>query len=139
MAEPTLQHYENDDSTPGYDQTAFINMPHIHPGRDKYSCNNTDLRHVMDFSWKASMILGQVALDQIDSHLDRGDALPPRAQLCSDILKRYAALKDSAKYRPFFEAFQTVKQGLRWELAATREACRLSCQSLTSDMAITPD
>ena len=91
--EPTIQHYYDADDSIAEEDAAFINVPHIHLGRDKYSSKNIELRSVYDFTWKASMLLGHVALDVVDRHLVRSKELPKRAQLCAEIIKDYQALK----------------------------------------------
>ncbi|KAK4959907.1 hypothetical protein LTR10_002795 [Elasticomyces elasticus] len=87
-------------------------MPHIHGGRDKYTSKNLELRTVMDFTWMATFLLGEVAMDVIDKYLEKSDTLPSRYDLCVAVLSQYQALRTSAPHNAFFVAFDKAKQSL---------------------------
>ncbi|KAK5138215.1 hypothetical protein LTR08_004911 [Meristemomyces frigidus] len=136
VGEPTVQHYNHGQSSLEEEEAAFINVPHIHPGRDMYSSQNIELRSVYDFSWKASMLLGHVALDVVDGHLHENVKLPPRLQLCTEIVEKYSALKASKKHTPFFKAFDEAKKGLKQTLAATQRQYKYRTSLAWSDLAV---
>ncbi|KAK5737223.1 hypothetical protein LTR17_006834 [Elasticomyces elasticus] len=67
VGKPTIQYYGMDAD----EHSAFICMPHIDPGRDRYSGKGTtEMLNVMDFTWKATFILGDVAMNVIDNLLN---------------------------------------------------------------------
>lgn len=95
---PTIQYYAKDQS-----DSAFINVPHIHPGRDKYTGQNRPLRRLYDLTYQVSLLLGQISTEVVDKYLDRGLELPTRKALCEEIIGKFEALKaNSPPHQNFF-------------------------------------
>lgn len=110
MGRPTIQYFTNPDSGEGLDSDdAFINIPHIDPGRDKYGTQDPRLRRVLDMSMQMSFLLGHTAMQVLDNH----GQFSNRRELCVKIL---FALDEFLSYGPgktFEEAFDQAKVEFR--------------------------
>lgn len=115
VGQPTLQFYDSDD-----EDSAFINMPHIHPGRDKYTAKNVELRNVIDATWKVNFILGEIAMDVLDTFLASDGELPSRKALCEKVLAEFTSCKDNKRYEAFFQNFEEARDDLRIRLSSVR-------------------
>lgn len=103
---PTIQYYDDQDKA----NSAFMNVPHMHPGRDKYTSQNKPLRRIFDKSYQATLLLGQIAIEVIDEYLDEGYEFPDRQSLCQEILNKYNALAaNSEAHKTFFEEFENAR------------------------------
>ncbi|KAF8245580.1 hypothetical protein K440DRAFT_662751 [Wilcoxina mikolae CBS 423.85] len=107
---PSVQYYdsswlnsENDDEPDP--NTAFILIPHIHPGRDKYGNQPESLRRVLFLTWMvtialADMLLGKLTERQLDS---KGVQIGPRdrASICRELLAEAGASAPVARLGKF--------------------------------------
>lgn len=111
VGEPTVQSYN---ITPGQDcDMSFINVPHFHPGADKYTARQAQLRRVLDMTWRVTYIIGDVLLNLIEKHSDN---IPSRKALCQEAVH---FVKTHQKYTAFWKQFNEVKAELRSVLGAT--------------------
>ena len=92
-------------------QTAFIQIPHIHPGRDKYGGQPESLRRTFLFTWMATLVINCYMMEAIDE-LGKTDELSCREELCRIVINRFE--KEAA---PLIKEFEKVKNQLSkdWE------------------------
>lgn len=108
----TVQYYDVDESGQPVGESAFINIPHIHPGRDKHSSNNLLFRRVMDLTWHKTFLVASVAMDLIDDFVGRGEQKLHRAQFCADVIRRVNELSTNQHYQSFFTNYEQTKVDL---------------------------
>jgi len=113
----TIQYYDHDDETmQPTEDSAFINIPHIHPGRDKYGPQAPELRRVIDLTMQYTFLVGDVTLEVLDAHdeEDEDDEQPPsRKQLCEEILARVESLCTASKpHKEFYANLQQARRDL---------------------------
>ncbi|KAK4542301.1 hypothetical protein LTR36_006954 [Oleoguttula mirabilis] len=117
VGKASIQYYDHNDETGEPDEnSAFINIPHIHPGRDKYGSQHPALRRVLDLTIQYTFLFGDVTMQVLDEYdfanlLD--DDKPSRKQLCEEILVRVESLfTDSPPHKRFYESFQSAREEL---------------------------
>lgn len=112
VAEATIQFYndpQNDDET--RENSAFINIPHIHPGRDKYGPQDIKLRRVFELTMYYTFLISHVATDVVDKHYKDSEQ-PTRLEICTEILDEVNKLKSKEPHRAFFKALKKAKAEL---------------------------
>ena len=87
-------------------QTAFIQIPHIHPGRDKYGGQPESLRRTFIFTWMATLVINCYMMEAIDK-LGNSDELSRREELCRVVVNRFE--KEAAA---LIKEFEKVKNQL---------------------------
>lgn len=60
----------------------------IHPGKDKYTKDDLELRRVLDMTWMLAFLFDFQALRVLDGSAKSGQALPRRGKLCQMVLDR---------------------------------------------------
>ncbi|KAK5018907.1 hypothetical protein BJ546DRAFT_1099832 [Cryomyces antarcticus] len=106
VGELTIQHYgdETDD--------AFIVIPHIHGGRDKYGSQQTALRRVFDLTWQLTFLVANEAISVVQSHA-KDDVFPTRLQLCKEVLAGIERTQYTKGGQRFFRIFEEAKADLK--------------------------
>jgi hypothetical protein len=114
VAKPSIQYYDVDDDTGVADEdSAFINIPHIHPGRDKYGPQDLRLRRVLDLTMQYTFLIGHVALEVVDELMQVDTEAPNRKEVCEQVLGRVDALcRDSPPHKRFYENLQQARNDL---------------------------
>jgi hypothetical protein len=111
VGEITIQYYGPD----GDENSAFLAIPHIHPGFEKYvgsSLNQTILRF-MDLTWQMTLHLADEARKLLDEDYANGITRSRKAQ-CTEILRRINNLRASdPAMRAFMDNFRKVRNELR--------------------------
>lgn len=110
--ELSLQYYETDESGQLDPDSAFINIPHIHPGYDKYGPTNVVLRRVLDLTWHKTFLVASIAMDKIDQLITKGLPMPSRAEFCQEVIDSVEKLSKDKKYQPFFANLDQAKTQL---------------------------
>jgi hypothetical protein len=87
-------------------QTAFIQIPHIDPGRDKYGSQPESLRRTFLFTWMATLVINCYMMEAIEK-LGKTDELSCREELCRVVINRFE--KEAA---PLIKEFEKVKNQL---------------------------
>lgn len=91
---PRISYYDNHDWMTSNDidsprpHTAFIQIPHIDPGRDKYGNQPESLRRVFLLTWMATITIGHLMIKEI-VNLSDNDELSCRKELCERVIHRY--------------------------------------------------
>jgi hypothetical protein len=89
---PVISYYDNPDWLHDNDAPsstcAFIQIPHIHPGRDKYGNQPESLRRVMILCWMATLAIGDYMLEVLGA-LGDTDELESREAMCQQVIDRY--------------------------------------------------
>src|SRR2546423_472753 len=88
---PTMQYY--DDHAWLYDgdldgpqsSTAFIFIPFVHPGRDKYGKQPEALRRVFLLSWMVALTLGSFMMDALENVSDE-EEFQGREHICRAVI-----------------------------------------------------
>ncbi|KAK4501828.1 hypothetical protein PRZ48_007637 [Zasmidium cellare] len=117
VGKPTIQYYDYDtDGNPDED-SAFINIPHIHPGRDKYGDQDITLRRVFDLTMQYTFLVSDVAIKVVDrwysQNLPGIDEPPKQKELCDQILAEVDRLcSDSDSHKRFFESLEKARKDL---------------------------
>ncbi|TKA74126.1 hypothetical protein B0A49_04964 [Cryomyces minteri] len=122
VGELTIQHYGD-----GTDD-AFIVIPHIHGGRDKYGGQQIALRRVLDLTWQLTFLAANEAITVVQSHA-KDDVLPTRLQLCKEVLAGIERTRCTRGGQQFFRVFKEAKADLKalWsrdQMQAKPEAVR---------------
>jgi hypothetical protein len=111
VGELTIQYYtEHDGSGVSRDDDAFINIPHIHPGRDKYGVQDLELRRVLDMTMQFTFVVGDVTLNVLDEVVNDGLM---RKQLCELIIDRVTRLMNTRNGRSWTKTFEAAKTALQ--------------------------
>jgi hypothetical protein len=66
--------------------TAFIQIPHIHPGRDQYGKQPENLRRVLLLTWMVTVTVGQYMLEALSAVEENEEE--PREAICNAVIKR---------------------------------------------------
>jgi hypothetical protein len=69
-------------------QTAFIQSPHIDPGRDKYGSQPESLRRTFLFTWMATLVINCYMMEAIEE-LGKTYELSYREGLCRVVINRF--------------------------------------------------
>jgi hypothetical protein len=89
---PVISYYDNPDWVHDGDApsstTAFIQIPHIDPGRDKYGNQPESLRRVILLSWMATLAIGDYMLEALGA-LGDTDELECREAMCQQVIDRF--------------------------------------------------
>ena len=120
---PTMQYY--DDHAWLYDgdldgpqsSTAFIFIPFVHPGRDKYGKQPEALRRVFLLSWMVALTLGSFMMDALENVSDE-EEFQGREHICRAVIARFQ--KDS---KELIQSLDDVKAQLLREWT-TQNAAR---------------
>jgi hypothetical protein len=84
---PKIQHFSDPDSNHGIDpDEAFINIPHIHHGRDKYGAQDWRLRRVLDMTMQMTFLVGHIAMQTLDQQERCAEDQPTRLELCQSVM-----------------------------------------------------
>lgn len=110
VGQPTIQYCDEDTTSGGsYNpDLAFINVPHIHPGSDKYTAHQTELRRVAFLAWAKTQVIASIAMRQIDAIVAKDQPFPTRLALCQSVLAELANL--AANDRGFMDLEQRLLQ-----------------------------
>ena len=112
---PKISYYDNLDWMRSNDidsprpHTAFIQIPHIDPGRDKYGNQPESLRRVFLLTWMATISIGHLMMEEIENLSDR-DELSCRKELCERVIQRY-----NEEMAPLVEELDETKEMLYQE------------------------
>jgi hypothetical protein len=127
IAQSSIQFYDHHEHG-GHprEECAYINIPHHHPGRDKYGQQDVRLRRFFEMSMQETFVIVDLALKTLDKHSK--DVTPPsRLDLCKEIMHERNSLRKDAAYKAFSDA-----------LADARVQCKLyfssSVRSSTDDV-----
>lgn len=82
--ELSIQHYDGDDTN---DESAFINVPHLHPGVDKHFSQPLERRRVLDMTWHITLLAADIGMSLLDRYASEG-VTKTRRQLCNEIVDR---------------------------------------------------
>lgn len=115
-AMPTIQYSQFDELThEALDDSAFIAIPHMHPGTDKYGDQNPILRRFLDLTLQYTFLFGHVALTAIDAIPDDPgeQPWPTRKALCEHILQHVNDLcTTSPPHQRFYQRLQEARNDL---------------------------
>ena len=124
VGDPTIQLYHDaTDSSANRDDFAFINIAHIHPGRDKHSSQDVRLRRLMEATMQLTFAVLNLAMQTIDAHAN-DEVMPSRFELCREVLRGLKHLRKQPPHQQFFVNFEDIRRE-RVEYF-TREAARSS-------------
>ena len=91
---PTIRYYDNHTWLHGSEfdgprsSTAFIFVPFIDPGRDKYGKQPEALRRVLLLSWMAVLALGSYMMDGLEGLSEEAE-LDRREKICKAVIARF--------------------------------------------------
>lgn len=105
----SIQYHEIDEFGQPNPESAFINIPHIHPGFDKYGSTNPALRRVLDLSWHKTFLVASIAMDKIDQLVATGKQMPSRAIFCESVLAQVEKLSGGSQHNGVFREFRPGK------------------------------
>ena len=109
----TIQYYNDPSkamSAQDRENSAFLNISHIDPNRDKASDHDVRLRRLLDVSMMKTFVVLDVAMSVIDRH-SRDEHAPTRLQLCREISEEVDRLRcESEEHQTFFAAFEDARR-----------------------------
>ncbi|KAL2065775.1 hypothetical protein VTL71DRAFT_3445 [Oculimacula yallundae] len=106
---------------------AFICIPHIHPGRNKYGAQDVALRRVLDMTLQLTILVGDVALEVVDPSAN--PQFQTREKLCREILRRVDLIMATTPHgKRFASQFKRAKEDLREVFS--RSTCRMSSEDV---------
>lgn len=112
VAIPSIQFSSVDVNGVGDPDSAFINLPHIHHGSDKYGVQDVTLRRLLDLSLQFTHLIGHTALDILDKY-PNVKSRPNRQRLCEEILAEVERLcTQSRPHINFARALEDARSGL---------------------------
>ncbi|KAK8028878.1 hypothetical protein PG991_005934 [Apiospora marii] len=136
VGELTIQYYSStswvNERCDGPDpDTAFINIPHLHPGFDKYGEQPVELRRVFDMTMQLTFLVASAAMDVNEELLNSGEKLN-RFDICEKVLEQVnATLHTTSEGQTFSDAFRDAKHDLQNYLTVRRAKLnRVSKRSL---------
>ena len=88
------------------DESYFINIPHIHPGRDKYGSQDIALRRVLDYTMPMTFLVADHTMAFLDGY--KGEKLSRRQQR-ERILNAVRTSLDSQSGRKSQQRFDQAK------------------------------
>ncbi|KAI7187773.1 hypothetical protein KC316_g11648 [Hortaea werneckii] len=112
VGEATIQFY-SDPNGDGKDREhcAFINIGHIHHGRDKYGDQSKDLRRLLEATYHSTFLVKDIAMHVLDKHEKAGDLdSTANFELCREILRELKDLKTGSPYEQFYTNFDQVRR-----------------------------
>ena len=128
----SIQYYSEPTESRAVDPDhAFICIPYIYPGRDKWDSNNSEVRRLMGLSTHLLFLVGNFAMKQLDEY--SGSTLPTSKILCKEIID---AVKGFLGHAPggqaFAQAFAEAKLSLQvsWSSLYNRAASENACPIL---------
>jgi glycyl-tRNA synthetase beta subunit len=95
VGEPTIQYYDDPTSAEKDPETAFINIPHIHPGRDKHSNQDVRFRRLLEATMQLTFVVAQQAMEVLILHAS-DEVKANRLKLCEEILANVEDLKKTS-------------------------------------------
>lgn len=105
---PTLQFHDTTTSKLYDPESAYIDIPHYHPGADKYTAYQQGVRRVRHMTWQLTQLFGHIMMDYIDA-LEKKYQSCSRQRLCEAALKKFNSCRTLPKYKPFFDMFAAAK------------------------------
>jgi len=102
---PTIQYYDAASPKKHDPDSAFINLPMFHPGRDKYGSNSQEIRRLIDMSMRYAFLLVDIAGEVLS---DPHALQQSRLDICHEILERLHSRSHPARIR-FSSALQSAK------------------------------
>ncbi|KAN0106163.1 hypothetical protein V8E51_009039 [Hyaloscypha variabilis] len=117
----SIQYYSSDIDERN-DKDAFICIPQIDPGRDKYGGQDLELRRVLDLSMQFMFLVGSIATDVLDCC---SDTLPSRKKICETVIIAVEKFLTSQPVGKMLSAaLESAKQALqiRWAKTYNRMA-----------------
>lgn len=130
----SIQYYtKNDGTNHNLDDDAFINIPHIHPGRAKYGIEDIELKKVLDLTMQLTFLVGQITLETIDKFSIQQPVIS-RKQLCEKILSGFHTRMGTSNGQVWSKAFLDAKSALqkKWATKFNRKASEDAKPILTS-------
>jgi hypothetical protein len=134
VGELTIQYYTEKDGTGRCaDDDAFINIPHIHPGRDKYGIQDLELRKVLDMTMQLTFLVADVTLGIVQDFSAISTKIT-RKKLCEIIINSVESRLLAPSGRVWSQAFVQAKAELqkKWATSFNRLASENSRPILTS-------
>lgn len=110
VARPSIQFYHHADISGdrSREECAFINIPHIHPGRDKYGEQDVRLRRLLEITMQETFVIVDLTLKALAQHAK--DKVPlSRLDLCKEILREHESLKQVAAYKTFSDSLDAAR------------------------------
>lgn len=99
VAKPSIQFYHHAQlSDQPREECAFINIPHIDPGVDKYGTPGVRLRRLLEIAMQETFVLVDLTMKILVQHAQDETPLS-RLDLCKEILSEHASLKHNAEYK----------------------------------------
>jgi len=118
VGKPTIQYYTS--SAEDRDESAFINIPHIHPGRDGYSSDDDKLRRVYHLVWQLTFLYGHVAIQELEKWTEKTPSFPTRLVICKQIVAQVGwGLEKTAAGRKWSSNFEAAMKDLNDSWFAT--------------------
>ncbi|KAK9417713.1 hypothetical protein SUNI508_01470 [Seiridium unicorne] len=142
VGELTIQYYDPPDWTVSENaspdpNTAFINIPHIHPGRDKYGSQEVELRRVIFMTMQLSFLVGSIALD-VNEQQATSPYTPTRLALCQLVLQKVKfQLESTESGREWKDKFENAKIDLKKHFA--KQVTKISYASTRSAIGLAGD
>jgi hypothetical protein len=88
VAIPCIRYFDTPDARDMHDEnSAFIAIPSIHPGRDKHGSDVQPIRRLIDMSTRFTYLLIEIAMDVVDDAKE-----VTRLAICQEILRRLQGL-----------------------------------------------
>ena len=113
---PCLAYFDESFEAPA-SKTAFIQIPHLHPGWEKYGKQPESFRRVLLLTWMATATVGQYMLDALAA-LDK-KAKEPRKAICLAVIERF-----NTEAASLVETLKSAKSTLDadWQLPIYRQS-----------------
>jgi len=96
-------HYFADD-----EDCAFINIPYIHSGRDKYGPQDIRLRRLLELTMHYTFLIAHVAMEVLQKYAENDDP-PSRKDLCREILREAKDLRQQPQHKSFFDSLDEAR------------------------------
>ncbi|KAK6075089.1 hypothetical protein SCUP515_06140 [Seiridium cupressi] len=142
VGELTIQYYDPPDWTVSENaspdpNTAFINIPHIHPGRDQYGAEEVELRRVIFMTMQLSFLVGSIALD-VNEQQATSLYTPTRLALCQLVLQKVKfQLESTESGQKWKDKFENAKIDLKKHFA--KQVTKISYASTRSAIGLAGD
>jgi hypothetical protein len=110
---PTIQYYSSADTNTGLrsPDDAFINIPHMHAGRDKYGAQDIKFRRLLHMTMQMTFVITQIAMDTIELLPESNTPPPTRLELCETIIASLNnLLNNTINGRVFMSRFKAAKR-----------------------------
>lgn len=104
IGEPSIQYYDHHDHrNRSHQECAYINIPHLHPGRAKYGRHDLRLRYLLEITMQETFVIISLALKMLDKHAN-DEIAPSRLALCEEILYERECLNRKPEYKKFSDS-----------------------------------